>query len=418
MIWFLAIIVVILGLLLLWLYRNYRRLQATHYELARKFEDLKEELAAVKTKLVKAEAFYEARNTLSDNAIIHLDTQQRIIQVNGTAKRIFGEPPPGATLIAWTKYHHLSELATQALTTAGQITHQFHYHGQIFEVRVMAAYLDKEPIGVVLFLRDVSELQRLGRARRDFVANISHDLRTPISGIRLVAETLHKGALQEPELASQLIQKILVETEALEQINQELMDLSLIESGRMPLKLVPLNLAKRVKNEVKRLQGQAARKQIDFVVDIPDDIEVLADKGMLSRVLTNLVHNAIKFTEQGRVTIGAAYDPAEDMVCVSVSDTGLGISREDQVRIFERFYKKDEVRTREIEGKGKRLKTGTGLGLAIAKHVVEAHGGKIWVKSELGQGSTFYFTLPAEEMPATSWDKQLQSQPEDGFQVT
>lgn len=414
MIWFLGIIVVILGLLLLWLYRTHRRLQSAHYELTRKSENFKEELAAAKTKLVKAEAFYEARNTLSDNAIIHLDTYQRVIKVNGTAKRIFGEPSPEVTLIAWTKYHHLSELATQALTTAGQITHQFDHRGQIFEVRVMAAHLDKEPIGVVLFLRDVSELQRLGRARRDFVANISHDLRTPISGIRLVAETLYKGALQDPELAPQLIQKILVETEVLEQINRELMDLSLIESGRMPLKLVPLNLAKRVKNEVKRLQEQAARKQIDFIVDIPDGIKVLADKGMLSRVLTNLVHNAIKFTEQGQVTIGAAYDPAEDMVCVSVSDTGMGISQEDQVRIFERFYKKDEVRTREIEGKGKRLKTGTGLGLAIAKHVVEAHGGKIWVKSELGQGSTFYFTLPAEEIPVTSLDKQLQSQPGDG----
>jgi two-component system phosphate regulon sensor histidine kinase PhoR len=174
----------------------------------------------------------------------------------------------------------------------------------------------------------------------------------------------------------------------------------MIESGRVLLKLVPLNLSKRAKKEIKRLREQAIRKHIDLIVDMPKDIRVLADKGLLSRVLMNLIHNALKFTEHGQIRISATYQPGDDMVCVSVSDSGMGISPEDQKRIFERFYKSDDARVRVgevVESK----RTGTGLGLAIAKHIVEAHGGRIWVESTLGQGSTFYFTLPPEEIKLT-----------------
>jgi two-component system phosphate regulon sensor histidine kinase PhoR len=195
-----------------------------------------------------------------------------------------------------------------------------------------------------------------------------------------------------------MIQRILVETESMEQINQELMDLTMIESGRVLLKLIPLNLAKRVKKELKRLKEQAARKNIELVVEVPKNIRVLADKGLLSRVLMNLTHNALKFTDNGQVRVAAAYQPSEDMVVVSVSDSGMGISPEDQRRIFERFYKSDDARARSNGQVVETKRTGTGLGLAIAKHIVEAHGGRIWVESDLGKGSTFYFTLPPEEI--------------------
>ena len=403
--WILGVISLAFGLGLVWVYRAYRSEQTARLRIAGDFEHLKRQLNEVQTRLAKLEAFNEARNTLSKNAIIHLDVHQRILSVNEAAAAMFGKLPPEATLISWTKHHYLSEMAAQALVTAGHITQQFDYWGRIFEVRAIAVYLAQEPLGVIFSFEDVSELQRLGRARRDFVANISHDLRTPISGIRLVAETLNGGALQNAKLAPQLVQKILIEAEALEQINQELMDLSLIESGRMPLKLIRLNLAKRVKKEVDRLKPQADRKHLALVIDVPKGVKILADKNMLSRVLTNLLHNAIKFTERGQVTIRSQYQPEDEMVCVHISDTGVGISKEEQGRIFERFYKRDAVRSREIEEVGKRIKTGAGLGLAIAKHVIEAHGGQIWVESELGKGSTFYFTLPADESPAPLEDE-------------
>jgi signal transduction histidine kinase len=397
MVWIGWSISIILVGLLVWSFLRNRREQASRVALEEDYESVKNQLDDLAEHVIIMGAFDQARNDLSRNAIIHLDLHQRIINYNTKAEAMFGPMLPGSTLIGWTKYHQLSELATQALTTPGMITQQFDHQGHVYEVRTIAVISNTEPVGIAFLIRDVSELQRLGRARRDFVANISHDLRTPISGIRLVAETLQSGALQDQELAPELIERILIEAEILEQINQELMDLSLIESGRMPLKLVPVNLTKRVKKEVKRLSDQASRKGIELVIDLPKQVKVLADKGMLSRVLINLLHNAIKFTEQGQVTI-CAMEGADEMIGVSVKDTGIGISQADQERIFERFYKRDEVRVSEVQEVGKTVKTGTGLGLAIAKHIVEAHGGRIWVESRLGKGSTFYFTLPLEDI--------------------
>jgi signal transduction histidine kinase len=392
------IVSAILAGLLLWLGWLYRRVRLNSVELATRYERLVRHQADISSRLMQTEAFLEARNLLSKDAIICLDAHQRVLAVNHPAEAIFGPLPPNATLIAWSKYHYLSEIVTQTLTMPGHLTQQFEHQDQIYEVRAIAVNLAEKQLGVVLFLTDVSELQRLGRARRDLVANISHDLRTPISGIRLVAETLHNGALRNLPLAHEMIQRILVETESMEQINQELMDLTMIESGRVLLKLIPLNLAKRVKKELKRLKEQAARKNIELVVEVPKNIRVLADKGLLSRVLMNLTHNALKFTDNGQVRVAAAYQPSEDMVVVSVSDSGMGISPEDQRRIFERFYKSDDARARSNGQVVETKRTGTGLGLAIAKHIVEAHGGRIWVESDLGKGSTFYFTLPPEEI--------------------
>ena len=394
-------ICIILAIMAIGLYVAYRNKQAAYATLENKLEGYKRQQDALIDSHARFEALNHARDVVSKNAVIHMDREQRIINTNAQGEAVFGPLPEDATLLAWTKYHFLSELAEQALTTPGLITQQLNHDGKVYEVRAVSIDLERTAIGVIFLIRNVSELQRLGRARRDFVANISHDLRTPISGIRLVAETLNNGALQNPTVANELIERVLVEADTLEQINQELMDLSLIESGRMPIKLVPANLTKRVTKVVKRLRDQAERKNIEIIVDMPKRVRVLADKGMISRVLVNLIYNAIKFTEHGKITISTACNPSDDMVCASVSDTGIGISQEDQERIFERFYKHDDVRTSEVEEVGKTVKTGTGLGLAIAKHIIEAHGGQIWVESELGRGSTFYFTLPPEEIAIT-----------------
>lgn len=384
--------------IIVFLFVNYRKSRTEMVGLRIKHDRLRQDFAQLQTQTAKTEAFSKSQAALNTDAIIYLDNEQHIISANGQANAIFGRIPPGGTLIGWTKYHYLSEMVAQAASVPGHISQQFNHKGRIFEARVMAVQAYSNPVGTVLMLRDVSELQRLGRARRDLVANISHDLRTPISGIRLVAETLDSGAIQNLSVAKDLVQKILIETETLEQVNQELMDLSMIESGRLPLKLVPIDLGKLVKKEVKRLKHQAERKKIELNVDIPPGVSVLADKGLLSRVLSNLLHNAIKFTDEGSVSIGVATSQEADMACVTVADTGCGIEDEYLLRVFERFFKSDGARTadntetRAESGK----KAGTGLGLAIARHIVESHGGSIWAKSKLGQGATFYFTIPAE----------------------
>ncbi len=340
---------------------------------------------------------YTALMAHQADAVIFVDDRLQILDANPAAKAMFGinNPLPPASLLQWVSDSHLIDLTQQVFTSKLEIVQQLEITGRVVRVKVVP--LDAHPSpAAMLLLRDVSELQRLGRARRDLVANISHDLRTPITGIQLVAETLQNGALADKKMAPVLLDRILEEVEVLEQINQELMDLSLIESGRMPLKLVRCNLTKQVKKTVKRMKNQAQRKNLSLEIDLPPKIRVLADKGMLGRVLTNLIHNAIKFTENGGITVREVPTTDPGMVCVAVADTGIGMSAEAQQRVFERFYKTDTARTRhEFHAESH---TGTGLGLAIARHIIEAHGGKIWVESEPGQGTTFFFTLPGDEI--------------------
>ncbi len=359
----------------------YQRATQTQQTLTRRFGML----AAQHQALLAAET----------HGVVFTNAQLRVLGYNPVAEAIFGAPEAGATLLQWTHDYQLADVAEQTLAGSLSMTHQLNLNDRVFRVK-MTTVENAESLQLLLLFRDVSELQRLGRARRDLVANISHDLRTPISGIQLIAETLLNGALSDKKMAAVLTEKILDETDALMQINQELMDLSLIESGRMPLKLVGCNLTKQVKKVVKRLQEQAARKNLSLEIALPSKVRILADKAMLARVLTNLIHNAIKFTDTGGVTIrlGDADDPA--MVCVAVADTGIGMSPEAQTRVFERFFKVDDARSRG-EFVSERH-SGTGLGLAIARHIVEAHGGKIWAESEPGHGTTFFFTLPPDEL--------------------
>ena len=392
MAWWLAIIAGFLFAGALFLYRRER---IAHLRTEKQLTASRREANRLERALSRAQTYYDTQTSLSADAIAILDVNQQVLEINAAARSIFGEPSPQASLISWTQNHQLAEIINRTLNRQLDITHQFEYRRRVFQVKAAALKDNDQLLGAILILKDVSELQRLGRARRELVANISHDLRTPIAGIRLVAETLLNGALKEPEMAAHLTQKIIDEADTLEQINQELMDLSLIESGRMPLKLVSLNLTKRIKKEIKRFKNQAARKDLEFILDIPGKIRALADKGMLSRVLGNLIHNAIKFTERGRITISAAAEG--DMVRVTVADTGPGIAPKDQARIFERFYIIDTARSAESEEAGKTIKTGTGLGLAIVKHIVQAHGGEVGVNSQLGQGAIFWFTLPAAD---------------------
>ena len=239
--------------------------------------------------------------------------------------------------------------------------------------------------GCIVLLQDMTTQHRLERMRRDFVSNISHELRTPLASLRALTETLRDGALDDPGASRRFLDRIETEVDSLAQMVQELLELSRIESGQVPFRFRPCPVSEIVLTPVERMQSLAARKRIDLVVDLPARLpNVLADAERVQQVVTNLVHNALKFSpEGGSITVSANTAASAQTVTVSVADRGIGIPIEDQDRIFERFYKTDRARSG----------GGTGLGLAIAKHIVQAHGGSIWVESVLDRGSAFSFTL-------------------------
>lgn len=241
--------------------------------------------------------------------------------------------------------------------------------------------------GSLLLAQDLTRVRRLETVRRDFISNVSHELRTPLASLRALTETLQNGALSDPTAGPRFLGRISTEVDALTQMAQELLDLSRIESGQVELIRAPLSPKKLLCSAADRMKMQAERAGLKLTVVCDDHLPSLnADKSRLEQVLVNLIHNSVKFTKPGpggEIILEAA-SVVGGARC-AVRDTGIGIPSESLSRIFERFYRVDKSRTG----------SGTGLGLSISKHIVEAHGGKIWVESEEGRGSVFYFEIPA-----------------------
>jgi two-component system phosphate regulon sensor histidine kinase PhoR len=254
----------------------------------------------------------------------------------------------------------------------------------LFLQAIITPFEEQEGKGYLVILQDLTRIQRLETIRRDFISNISHELRTPLAGLKALVETLLGGAIKDKSSAKHFLERMDVEVDALTQIVEELLELSRIESGQVPLKLVAAHISEIVIPPVDRLRPQADRADINLATHIPKGLPpVIADISQIQLVLTNMVHNAIKFTSPGGdINVSANVDESE--VVISIKDNGIGIPADDLPRIFERFYKADRARSG----------GGTGLGLAIAKHIIEAHNGRIWVESVEGKGSTFYFALP------------------------
>ena len=387
----LAAIIAVQGFAYHRLKERLRREANETFRLNQKLSDTRHELAEVNARRKKLLA-------AATQALIIIESDFTISSANKVAKRLFGKYSKGVSLMAWTRQHQLQELVERTLEGEKLPPIYFVWADKNLEARARVIKENKEPVAVALAIHDVTELEHLSRARRDFVANISHELRTPLASLQLLTETLLNGALDDRQMALGLVNKIAAQTDTLSQMAQEILDLSMIESGKAPLRMAPFSLRSIVQTQIDQLSPQAQRKKLTLQTDIPDDIEVLVDKTMIGRVVINLIHNAIKFTDQGGVTVSTSNNgnntssseaDGDGWVTVSVSDTGMGIAPEELPRIFERFYKIDRARER----KG----TSTGLGLAIAKHIVEGHGGQIWAESS-GAGTTFYFTLPSEEL--------------------
>lgn len=243
---------------------------------------------------------------------------------------------------------------------------------------------DQHSSGSLLLVQDLTRIRRLETVRRDFISNLSHELRTPLASLQALTETLQDGALDDPPAARRFIDQIQIEVDALTQMVTELLELSRIESGRLTLDLRPVAPCALLESASRRMTLQTERANLSLRMECADDLpNVSIDLQRLEQVLVNLIHNAVKFTRAGGEIILLA-EADEGFVRFAVRDTGIGIPADDLPRIFERFYRVDRSRTG----------SGTGLGLSIAKHIVEAHQGKIWAESVEGRGSTFYFDIP------------------------
>ncbi len=239
--------------------------------------------------------------------------------------------------------------------------------------------------GSLLLVQDLTRVRRLETVRRDFISNVSHELRTPLASLKALTETLQSGALSDPTAGPRFLGRISTEVDALTQMAQELLDLSRIESGQVELIRAPLAPKKLLSSAADRMKMQTERAGLKLSVICAGDLPMInVDKSRLEQVLVNLIHNSVKFTKPGGEISLEAESTVGGVRC-AVRDTGIGIPAESLSRIFERFYRVDKSRTG----------SGTGLGLSISKHIVEAHGGKIWAESEEGRGSVFYFEIAA-----------------------
>ncbi len=255
-----------------------------------------------------------------------------------------------------------------------------------FSVAVTPISTEAGTSGVVMVLHDISEIRRLERARQDFVANVSHEFRTPLTAIRGFSETLLNGAIEDKQNSRRFLNIICDHAERLTRLTEDLLKLSQIEAGRLDLKRGPVSISSLINSclETVRLKAEEKHLTVESYC-APDLPTVSGDALALQQVLQNLLDNAVRYTPAGgRISIRG--EVADSQVVVSVSDTGPGIPQSEQGRVFERFYRIDAARSREAGG--------TGLGLSIAKHLAEAHGGRIELKSEVGQGSTFFILLP------------------------
>lgn len=355
------------------------------------FQQLSSRLSSQIEALQTEQGTLEAVLANMADGVLMVTPQGGIQLINAAARRLF-EVPEGAevmgrSLIEITRLHQPVELWQRSQKTGETVSSSFETTASRLFLQGIATPLSGGLEGsTLLLIQDLTRMRRLEMVRRDFVSNVSHELRTPLASLKALTETLAEGALEDPPAARRFLTHMENEIDNLTQMVQELLELSRIESGKVPLDLKTVKPCDLVRPAVERMQMQAGRAGLTLTLTCGADLPaVRADRSRMEQVLVNLLHNAIKFTPPGG-EISVSVVAQTGGVAFSVRDTGVGIAPEDLPRIFERFYKADRARSG----------GGTGLGLSIARHMVEAHGGSIRAESAPGQGAVFTFVLPAE----------------------
>jgi len=370
-----------------------RRYEGTCVEL----REQKQQNAALQDQQQHASAQAQAEQQASFNSMVEgvllLDSQERVRLVNQALEQLFGLSGDmrGRTMMEALRLHELQELVNR-VRAEGQVL-GFELEPPGFDKRCLqvnaTALLDRngKRQGMILVFHDLTRLKQLENTRQEFVANVSHELRTPLSMIKGYVETLIHGAKEDPSVATRFLQTIEKHADRLTYLIEDLLTISRLESGQIVMNIQKVELRPVVNDVVNDLQSRADDKKVVLENQVPAELIVQADADRIQQVLFNLVDNAIKYGgTDGHVWIGAlAVD--DHMIEVFVRDNGPGIPPDAVERVFERFYRVDKARSRD--------QGGTGLGLSIVKHIVQSHGGEVWVKSAVGQGTTFLFTLPS-----------------------
>ncbi|MBN1587092.1 MAG: HAMP domain-containing protein [Candidatus Omnitrophica bacterium] len=323
--------------------------------------------------------------------VVALDEIGRVLMINPAAAQMFDVAvarPRGLPLVEVIRQHEMNELVEQVQLKKKTARRDIHVYQPVERVLTAQAVLTGsfgpgDPHTVIV-IQDLTEQQRYERLRREFVANVSHELRTPLTSIRGLAETLEEGALEDPKNNRRFLGIIREESSRLERLIEDLLQLARIESQEAAFKTQEVDLEKLVLGLAKTFQSELKKRSQKLQIELGNLPPVQGDPRRLEQVFINLMDNAIKYNKDcGEIRISA--QKADGKLRISVQDTGIGIPEEDLPRIFERFYRVDKARSRELGG--------TGLGLSIVKHIVEEHGGEVSVTSELSKGSVFLITL-------------------------
>jgi two-component system phosphate regulon sensor histidine kinase PhoR len=354
--------------------------------LAGSFNRVSEELEQTVRELARERDLFETVIHSMDEAVVAVDKKRRIHTVNRSATELLGISPAvrGQLLLEAVRIPALSELLDHALRGESRtVDIRLESEGSVRQLMVRATP-QGESGGAVLVMHDATEIRRLETVRRDFVANVSHELRTPVSIIQANTETLLLGAIDEPAQARRFLDAIRRNAERLGQLISDLLDISRIEAGKYAIEMRPLSLSSVARSVSKSVSESCRRRGVKLEILVDPNLRVRADAGALEQVLVNLVENAVKYgPESGIVELAAVEQGAA--VRIEVRDEGPGIAPTHRRRVFERFYRVDPGRSRNMGG--------TGLGLAIVKNLTDAMGGDVGVDPREPQGSCFWVRL-------------------------
>lgn len=354
----------------------------------------------------------EAVLTSITEAILVTDQSGRILMGNQTFEKLFGvsDAIEGRMPIELVRHRDVQNAIDQTLKTRQAVfldLTRSDDRERHFDVQIAPILQDDHIAGSVTIFYDITELRRLERIRKDFVANVSHELRTPLTTIKGCAATLADGALDDQEASQRFVKMINTHADRLHNLVEDILDLSRIESGALPLEIGVYPIQEMINSVVGQIRPLAKEKTLTIEINIKENVQVQCDHKLIEQALFNLLDNAVKYTpEEGKIWIQTRdFKHVENdreyrlnrpgemesqtrtrRIALEVKDTGIGVPLSDMDRIFERFYRVDKGRSRAMGG--------TGLGLSIVRHIMDAHGERVYVESEQGKGSTFGLTLP------------------------
>lgn len=387
----LTLTILLLALLVVQTVRYFQlreQLRRAEWDAGNRMEALKEDF---KDQTLHIQTQREAIFNSMIEGLLLLDEDERIQLANRAFIELFGVTVDvrGKTVLEVLRQHELAELVAKVEQQKQVLGYELKLGGlseRWLQINAAAIFNSEgRKQGIIVVFHDLTRLKQLERTREEFVANVSHELRTPLSLIKGYVETLLDGAKDNPEVETKFLQTIQRNSERLQFLIEDLLTISELESGRLKMNLQSVRLRSLVDRVLEDFKTQAESRHVELKNDVPD-LTARADSDRLQQVLGNLIGNAIKYG-RGDGHVGVTGRMANgNSIELCVHDDGPGIPEEALERVFERFYRVDKARSRE--------QGGTGLGLSIVKHIVQSHGGKVWAKSELGKGASFYFTLP------------------------